>query len=56
MIGVKKADDAGSLYWWAGRDVAYLIGGIGMLIVTAVAWRGLVEPTELKEVLEKKKK
>ena len=34
----------GSLYWWAGRDAAYIIGGVGMSLVTAVAWRGLVDP------------
>lgn len=35
--------------------MAYLVGGVGMLVVTAVAWGGLVEPAESKEVLEKKK-
>ncbi|CCX06467.1 major facilitator superfamily domain-containing protein [Pyronema domesticum] len=38
-----------SLYWWAGRDVAYLVGGTGMALVTGMAWRGLVEPVKVEE-------
>lgn len=32
------------MYWWAGREVAYTVGGVCMSLLTAVAWRGLVEP------------
>ncbi|KAJ6262531.1 hypothetical protein Dda_3342 [Drechslerella dactyloides] len=30
-----------SLYWWAGREVAYVVGGGSMVVVMAVAWGGL---------------
>ena len=33
-----------TLYWWAGRDVAYMIGGIGMLGVAALVFGGLKAP------------
>lgn len=33
-----------SLYWWAGRDVAYLVGGMGMVGVVAASWRVLRVP------------
>lgn len=33
-----------SLYWWAGREVAYMIGGTGMLAVTGLVFAGLKTP------------
>ena len=33
-----------SLYWWAGRDVAYAIGGVGMLGVCAIVFGALKAP------------
>lgn len=33
-----------SLYWWAGRDVAYAIGGMGMVGVCAVVFGALKAP------------
>ncbi|KAL8969402.1 MAG: hypothetical protein Q9197_004368 [Variospora fuerteventurae] len=33
-----------TLYWWAGRDVAYAIGGAGMLGVVALVFGGLKAP------------
>ena len=33
-----------SLYWWVGRDTAYLIGGLGMLGVTGVVFGALKAP------------
>ncbi|KAI5787120.1 major facilitator superfamily domain-containing protein [Geopyxis carbonaria] len=33
-----------SLYWWAGREIAYTLGGCGMVAVMALAWRGLAMP------------
>jgi len=36
-----------SLYWWAGRDVAYLIGGAGMVGVCGLAFGGLKAPRGL---------
>ncbi|KAL8838017.1 MAG: hypothetical protein Q9170_002298 [Blastenia crenularia] len=33
-----------TLYWWAGRDVAYAIGGAGMLGVGALVFGGLKAP------------
>lgn len=37
-----------SLYWWAGRDVAYAVGGAGMLGVLGVVFGGLKMPAERK--------
>jgi predicted MFS family arabinose efflux permease len=36
-----------SLYWWAGRDVAYWIGGTGMVGVAALVFGGLKAPKGL---------
>ncbi|KAB8627234.1 hypothetical protein FH972_026067 [Carpinus fangiana] len=33
-----------SLYWWAGRDTAYMIGGTGMIGVTALVFGALKKP------------
>ncbi|KAK3673595.1 hypothetical protein LTR78_006500 [Recurvomyces mirabilis] len=33
-----------TLYWWAGRDVAYIIGGTGMVGVVALVYGGLKVP------------
>lgn len=33
-----------SLYWWAGRDVAYAVGGMGMVGVCAVVFGALKAP------------
>ena len=33
-----------TLYWWAGRDVAYAIGGAGMLGVCVLVFGGLTAP------------
>ena len=33
-----------TLYWWAGRDVAYNLGGAGMLGVCALVFSGLKAP------------
>lgn len=33
-----------TLYWWAGRDVAYRVGGVGMLGVSALVFAGLRAP------------
>ncbi|MCJ1430329.1 hypothetical protein MMC29_008247 [Sticta canariensis] len=33
-----------TLYWWAGRDVAYTVGGAGMLGVCALVFGGLKAP------------
>ncbi len=33
-----------SVYWWAGREVAYMIGGMGVLAVSMVAFFGLETP------------
>ena len=34
-----------TLYWWAGRDVAYKVGGAGMLGVCALVFGGLKAPS-----------
>ncbi|MCJ1356124.1 MAG: hypothetical protein MMC33_006118 [Icmadophila ericetorum] len=33
-----------TLYWWAGRDVAYTVGGAGMVGVVALVFGGLKAP------------
>ena len=33
-----------SLYWWAGRDMAYAVGGVGMLCVCTVVFGALKAP------------
>lgn len=37
-----------SLYWWAGRDVAYLVGGAGMVGVCSLVFGGLKAPKGLE--------
>ncbi|KAK4540972.1 hypothetical protein LTR36_008480 [Oleoguttula mirabilis] len=38
-----------SLYWWAGRDVAYMVGGAGMIGVSALVFGGLRSPLALSK-------
>jgi MFS family permease len=33
-----------SIYWWAGREIAYTIGGMGVLAVSMIAFFGLKTP------------
>ena len=37
-----------TLYWWAGRDTAYLVGGTGMVLVCSLVFGGLKAPKELE--------
>jgi predicted MFS family arabinose efflux permease len=37
-----------SLYWWAGRDVAYLVGGSGVVAVCGLVFGGLKPPKGLQ--------
>ncbi|KAK4621570.1 Major facilitator superfamily domain-containing protein 10 [Fulvia fulva] len=37
-----------SLYWWAGRETAYIIGGSGMVAVTGLVFGGLKPPKGLE--------
>ena len=37
-----------SLYWWAGRDVAYLVGGSGLIAVCGLVFGGLKPPKGLE--------
>lgn len=37
-----------SLYWWAGRDLAYIIGGSGMIAVCGLVFGGLKSPKGLE--------
>lgn len=37
-----------SLYWWAGRDTAYMIGGSGMVAVCGLVFGGLKAPKGLE--------
>ncbi|CAK3939364.1 Major facilitator superfamily domain-containing 10 [Lecanosticta acicola] len=37
-----------TLYWWAGRDIAYLIGGSGMVAVCGLVFGGLKPPKGLE--------
>ena len=38
-----------SLYWWAGRDTAYTLGGAGMLAVCGLVFGGLKAPKGLEK-------
>jgi hypothetical protein len=33
-----------TLYWWAGREFAYTVGGVGMCFVAGLVWLGLRTP------------
>ncbi len=37
-----------SLYWWAGRDTAYMVGGAGMVGVCGLVFAGLKAPKGLQ--------
>lgn len=37
-----------TLYWWAGRDLAYIIGGSGMVAVCGLVFGGLKAPKGLE--------
>ncbi|KAL2370705.1 tetracycline transporter [Blastomyces gilchristii SLH14081] len=39
-----------TLFWWAGREVAYMVGGLGMLAVCALVFGGLKAPGVSKKV------
>jgi MFS family permease len=45
-----------SVYWWAGREVAYTIGGMGVLAVSIIVFFGLKTPrgTEGKKIKDVK--
>ncbi|RDW66884.1 hypothetical protein BP5796_09633 [Coleophoma crateriformis] len=45
-----------SIYWWAGREVAYTIGGMGVLAVSTIVFFGLETPkgTEGKKIKDVK--
>jgi MFS family permease len=44
-----------TLYWWAGRQVAYLIGGTGMLAVCGLVFGALKKPAGTENLYKKKK-
>ena len=39
-----------SVYWWAGREVAYTIGGMGVLAVSMIVFFGLKTPQGIEGV------
>lgn len=45
-----------SVYWWAGREIAYTIGGMGVLAVSLIVFFGLKTPrgTEGKKIKDVK--
>ncbi|OLN96515.1 Major facilitator superfamily domain-containing protein 10 [Colletotrichum chlorophyti] len=46
-----------SVYWWAGREVAYTMGAAGMAVVTAAVFAGLkAPPGSLKKKVPSEKK
>ncbi|KAF2238558.1 tetracycline transporter [Viridothelium virens] len=42
-----------SLYWWTGRDLAYRIGGAGMIGVAGIVWGFLRQPKIVEGKTEK---
>ncbi|KAL8703903.1 MAG: hypothetical protein Q9201_002915 [Fulgogasparrea decipioides] len=38
-----------TLYWWAGRDIAYAIGGVGMLGVCTLVFGALKSPPSISD-------
>ena len=38
-----------TLYWWAGRETAYSVGGLGMVGVCGLVFAGLRSPRVLEE-------
>ena len=46
-----------SLYWWAGRESAYLVGGAGMVGIGSLVFAGLKAPKglEIKHAVESEK-
>ena len=45
-----------SLYWWAGRDIAYMTGGAGMVGVCSLVFAGLKAPKGLEVQSRRAKK
>ncbi|KAI2605194.1 MFS general substrate transporter [Hypoxylon fragiforme] len=46
-----------SVYWWAGREVAYNVGALGILVVTLLVFAGLKSPPgSLKKKAKSEKK
>jgi MFS family permease len=43
-----------SVYWWAGREVAYGMGATGIAVVTAAVFAGLKTPQRTAEKVEEK--
>jgi len=39
-----------TLYWWAGRETAYTVGGAGMLLVAGLVFAGLGTPAGSEKV------
>ncbi len=39
-----------TLYWWAGRDFAYAVGGVGMLGVCGIVFGALRAPARTVKV------
>jgi hypothetical protein len=44
-----------SLYWWAGREVAYTVGGTGMLLVGGLVFGTLKKPAGTEKLHKKGK-
>jgi hypothetical protein len=45
-----------TLYWWAGRQFAYLVGGTGMVAVAGLVFGALQKPAGTENVGKRKVK
>lgn len=45
-----------SVYWWAGREMAYLAGSVGMVVVLGLVFGSLRNPGTRKEKVKEKEK
>ncbi|KAF8454927.1 major facilitator superfamily domain-containing protein [Terfezia claveryi] len=42
-----------TFYWWAGRELAYITGGVGMLLVAGLFWLSIKDSEKLSVAMKK---